>query len=292
MYRLGVYLKGESMAELFILEKISLDKELKDKVLICAQEKAQKVQRLAQEIYKGDTRHFRYCDDVERLAAVLKAAEKTYEMYKQKGIAESVFESTFDDVRIWCENNGGKGLGNYGWLKNHICFELFKLGRLQFQMFTAGKAVAALPNVPFKSGDKLLYVHIPQGEKLDFESCVSSFKEAKKFFGKYFPEFEYKYLFCESWLLYEGNRDFMKSESNIIRFADMFNIHCNLPLQSQHFERIFGVSKPVMLKSKAIKKLPENTSLQKAAKAYVLNRGKFGVGVGTVKEEFAVMDSR
>lgn len=272
-----------------IAEKIKLDKELKKKVILYAENNEQKVLKLAKELSRGETKHLRHGNDLMRLAVVLKAAETTYKKYKSKGIPENIFESTFDDVRIWCENNSNRGLKNYGWLKNHVNFELFKLGRLQFQMLIANQGTM-LPNMPFKKGDKLLYVHIPQGEKLNFESCVSSVHAAVEFFGKYFPEYDYKFFFCESWLLYENNQKFMKSDSNIIKFAGMFNIHCNLPLQSQTYERVFGVSKPPLLKS-SVRDLPETTSLQKAAKAYKLSGGRFGIGAGTVKKEFVNLEN-
>ncbi|MCM1544815.1 MAG: acyltransferase domain-containing protein [Ruminococcus sp.] len=271
--------------ELKTLNKIKLDEKLKAQVILCANNNEKKVLTLSKKLNHGNTRHLKRCDDIVRLAVVLKAAEKTYEKYVSKGIPESIFVNTFDDVRIWCKNNSNKGLENYGWLKNHVKLELFKLGRLQFQMFTATRNASKIPNVPFKCGDKLLYVHIPQGEKLNFESCVSSIQEANEFFKTYFPEYNYKYFFCESWLLYEGNQNFMKSNSNILKFAGLFDIHSNFDSESQTYERIFNINKVPQLKSD-IANLPETTSLQKAAKAYALSGRKFGIGAGTIKKEF------
>ena len=43
--------------------------------------------------------------------------------------------------------------------------KLFKIGRLQFQMYKAPMG-PDYTKLPFKRGDNLLYIHIPQGEKL------------------------------------------------------------------------------------------------------------------------------
>ena len=56
----------------------------------------------------------------------------TFAKYKKLGIDDSVFYNTMRDIKIWCKNNGNKGLNNWGWIKNHLKCELFKLGRLQF----------------------------------------------------------------------------------------------------------------------------------------------------------------
>lgn len=72
-----------------------------------------------------------------RLAVVLKSFERTHDFYKSKIISDDVFYDTIKDAAVWCENNQNNGLKNYRWLHNHASGKLFKIGRLQFQMYKA-----------------------------------------------------------------------------------------------------------------------------------------------------------
>ncbi len=196
-----------------------------------------------------------------------------------------------DDIRIWCENCNNAGLNNIDWLQNHIAFKLFRIGRLQFQFFTYENSEASDSLLPFSTGEKLVYIHIPQGEKLTQENCVQSIKSATLFFERHFPEYRYDYYFCESWLLYENNVCFMNERSNIVKFMSLFDIHYSVHDEAQALERIFGANKTIIenicdsksaKRADAIRKLPESTSIQKSAKKYLINGNKLGVGVGTI----------
>ena len=208
------------------------------------------------------------------LAVILKLAVDVRARYDEKGIDEKIYYDTMSDIKIWCEKTGNKGIKEYMWLRNHVRFELFRLGRLQLQIYECKNKTLLYNKLPFAYGDKLIYVHIPEGEKLSEESCRKSFLEAKEFFSEFFPDYKYDYYFCESWLLFEGNRDFMSSDSNIVKFMDLFE-HCySVKIDVQAIERIYG-------KRKLFKKnYGENTSLQRQAKEYMLSGNKLGTGVG------------
>lgn len=217
-------------------------------------------------------------NDVVRLAVILECAKRVKSRYDEAGISDEIYCSTMSDIKIWCENNGNKGLKNYGWLSNHVKFGLFRLGRLQFQLYECKNKTLLYKKLPFSYGENLIYVHIPQGEKLNYDECIKSFRTAGEFFKKHFPDYNYKYYFCESWLLYEGNRDFMKADSNILKFSSLFSHVYSVKIDEQAIERIFG-------KRKLFKKCyPEKTSLQKSAKAYMQKGGKLGVGIGYINQ--------
>ena len=180
------------------------------------------------------------------------------------------------DIKIWCEKTGNKGIKQYMWLQNHVKFELFRLGRLQFQIYPCKNKTLLYNKLPFKFGDNLIYIHIPEGEKLSEDKCKESLSLARVFFNKYFPDFNYDYFFCESWLLFEGNRDFMKNDSNIVKFMSLFN-HCySVKIDVQPIERIYG--KRELFK----KKYSENTDLQRRVKAYMLSGNKLGFGIAVI----------
>lgn len=74
----------------------------------------------------------------------------------------------------------------------------------------------------------------------------------------------------------------MDKNSNIVKFSKLFDLNYSLFYENQTYERLFGIRNVPVLKSQ-IKTLPENTSLQKNAKRYKLSNGRFGLGIGTIK---------
>lgn len=216
--------------------------------------------------------------DMMRLAVVARSLEKTRRIYERLGIGREIFLDTIKDVGIWCGNNQNRGLENYQWLSFHVRGELFRLGRLQFQLDRCGEEFVR-PELPLKAGEPVIAIHIPQGEKLICEDCISSIRRAPDFFGKYFPEHTYRYFFCESWLLYGKNAAFMEPESNIERFRGLFDPAFDIEDDDQAIERIFGERRA------DVRDYPEETSLQRSAKRYMLAGNKMGMGVATIPRE-------
>ena len=70
----------------------------------------------------------------------------------------------------------------------------------------------------------------------------------------------------------------MAENSNIVKFMDMFEICYNIKVDVQAVERIFGKRRFF------VKSYPENTDLQKRAKAYMLSGNKLGIGVSVIKK--------
>lgn len=70
--------------------------------------------------------------------------------------------------------------------------------------------------------DYLLALHIPGGEGYTPERVKQSCEEALQFFGKYYPEYDYKGIWSESWLFDPGLREILPPEKNIIRVQKQF----------------------------------------------------------------------
>lgn len=155
--------------------------------------------------------------------ALLYMCEALSKGYEEKGIPEEILYETLKDIRIWTdiwtEIKGELFLGQVFWLKYHLTMRLFRIGRLQFCHDEKGKAY---PEVGIKETDGTLDVHIPADGKLDIEECRRSFVMAKEFYARYFPEKQFTYFNCHSWLLDETLKKYLPPESNIIRFGDMF----------------------------------------------------------------------
>ena len=236
----------------------------------------EKITALSEKCLREGFKPLRKESDIVRLGVILTCAVRVKDQYEKMGISDEIYYSTMSDIKIWCDNNEGRGLKNYSWLSNHVKCELFRLGRLQFQIYPCKNKTLLYKKLPFSYGENLVYVHIPQGEKLSEEECIKSFRMAEEFFKEYFPDYIYRYYFCESWLLFEGNKDFMKPDSNIVSFMNLFTHAYSIKVDEQAISRIFG-------KRKLFKKnYPENTSLQKSAKAYMQKGGKLGVGVAYI----------
>ncbi len=253
-----------------------LDSNLEKQLIEYISSHGKKINSLAEKCKKHGFSCLAKCSDMMRLAVCIAYIKYTEEDYKWLGIDESILKDTMSDIGIWCRNNDNKGLKNYPWIKNHLKAELFKIGRLQYQLYTCYNATFDYSQLPFKKGEQTVFIHIPQGEKLNFADCVKSIKSAKEFFTKHLPVYKFEYFICESWLLYEENWQFMKPSSNILQFQSLFDIVMSKPDDRQAIERIFG-------KRKLIKKhYSERTSLQKSAKEFMLSGGKMGEGVGII----------
>lgn len=258
-----------------LANKINLNSELKNKVLSLVKKDRAKLISLCK---KADNDNFKSVfakNDMIKLAvALLYSVEFTYPKYQKAVISDEIYFETMKDIAVWCENNNNKGLKNLPWIKNHLNFELFKLGRLQFQFYKCNNKLLDYSLFPFDYGEKVIYVHIPQDEKLVYAECVNSLKNAKSFFGEYFPNYDFDYFFCESWLLYGENWQFMNSSSNILQFSTLFDLVYSFDDDRQAIERIFGKRQPIK------SKYQENTALQRSAKRFMQNGGKLGEGIG------------
>lgn len=247
---------------------------------------AQECERLY-ELYKKD--HNEFFEDVLKkednglwfLWLYSNMACKVYDRYMEQGITEKIFWDTFQDIRFWCENTerefGIMGLAVYEWFYRHIDMLLFRFGRLQFEKMEMEHSIAEKENnatdqreLSVEKGAQIINIHIAQGEPLIWEECEKSIERAKKFWGDDKP------YVCHSWLLYPGLDEVLSEKSNIREFREHFRV-----LQVDYKEReaewrVFGK----VLKN--VVEYPEDTSLQKRVKEYLLGGKCLGNGWGVM----------
>lgn len=157
------------------------------------------------------------CGDGKRnLLSFLYFAHLLEKRYAEKGISGEIFLHTMGDIvtwtNTWSQIKGGLYLGELSWLANHLSMRLFRLGRLQFCM---GQD---------KDRGNVIEIHIPEGAPLDPVECRTSIEQAKTFFAEFFPEFEYAYFSCHSWLLDSTVGEYLGENSNITKFRNLFEI--------------------------------------------------------------------
>lgn len=205
----------------------------------------------------------------------IKLAADTYEEYRKEKIADIVYDQTFYDITLWCKECFRKyrvyGLEEVGWLGLSVKRKLFRLGRLQFEPITAEERLEGQKETVQK-GEEVLNVHIPAGEPLDYEKCMESFRLAEEFFGG-----RYQTYVCDSWVLSWHLKEVLPEESNIIRFQNLFEVTKVYYAYPQAEQRIFED----VLEDKSA--YPEETTLQRKAKEYILSGKDLGIGVGFMK---------
>lgn len=164
-------------------------------------------------------------DGKRNLLSFLFFCEKLQKKYKDMDIDEEILYDTLSDIVYWTVTwskiKKELYLGELNWLKDHFKMNLFKLGRLQFCMSTARQDV---PEKFLVKGDPIIDIHIPAVGPLNNEECMKSINTAKRFFGKYFPEYKYKAFVCHSWLLDPGLKKMLHDDTNIIKFQNLFHI--------------------------------------------------------------------
>lgn len=204
----------------------------------------------------------------------LQFARDLYADFKEQGLSDRVYLDTFHDITIWCDtcyrDYGEYGIEEYDWIYNHISMRLFRIGRLQYEKTLLWEDVV-VDGVTYHKGMRILNVHIPEGSPLREEECRESLENAKKIFP------DYQALFCNSWLLFPDLKEILPEASNILKFQQLFRLY-QVKLEGQEArERIFG------RKLEKVEDYPEDTTLQRAAKEYLLQGKRLGNGIAMVK---------
>ena len=198
------------------------------------------------------------------------------EIYKQNGLSEELLYETMSDLRAKLyESRSLKGVwGNFVafWYGIFYRLSIFRLGRLEYEKKILDRDVLSL-----KAGTPILSCHIPSDGRLSKEDVINSLKKAYDFF----PEFRTNGLLpilCSSWLLYPPMMDkvFPKG-SNLYEFASLFTIESEREdAQNPDLWRVFNVT----YTDGCITALPEDTSLRRSLKAYLLEGKNMGSGIG------------
>ncbi len=216
------------------------------------------------------------------LLTVILLSRKMRERLLKLGLTKRIIATTLYDLK-WKMEEGKKihgvvGTEHFDWYTRFLELRLFALGRLQFELRSYQGETVTVGERMIKEGTPVLYTHIPRcGAPLDIKLCNASFKEATKVFSKLLGIEDIPIL-CSSWLLYPKNRDFLPEDSNIVRFMNRFTV-----FSVEHCRRDRNSVIPFVFEAKMntkIEDLPEETSLQRAYKAHLLDGGRMGVGKG------------
>lgn len=213
-------------------------------------------------------------DGMRMLAVMLRAAEMSWEKYKEAGINEEIFVSTMKCFSRFVNESMERG-GRYYfnrdfWTPRQLSLQLFRIGELEYELIDENE-------------EKYVSIHIPSDADLNMAALCRSYEDVCDFLKRYFPEFAGAGMSCESWLLSPALKELLPAESRIIRFQENFVIEKVMPDVNDYAEWVYGIEGEH--KQLDIDSLPEKTSLQRAMKRFLAEGGKVGIAFGRLKEE-------
>ncbi len=185
--------------------------------------------------------------------------------HQERGIPDDVSWATLADLgqnmAIYRRMHGDGGVGAHNWLTLHFRGAIYWLGRLQFNRSRIRFDAATLERlgVGFHHGDPAIGVHIPETGPMSPDACDASFRWARDFFGRYFPEDRVRIATCGSWLLDEQLAEYLPADSNIIRFQRRFHLAPGgFPADQEIVRFVFRRT------AAELDELPQRTTLERA----------------------------
>lgn len=215
------------------------------------------------------------------LLFLLCGCEELEKKYYTAGYSEKLFLDTMKDLKYkldeCLEVEGVAGVFTYGWFLDYYRMKRFYLGRFQFEFIEFPKFAFSVNGYTVRKGEKVLNMHIPSnGISLTDEVRLGAYKEAYEFFKKDFPK-GYIPMCCNSWLLYPENEKIFPENSNLLKFMHDFAIVDGGDLDGFAVQwRVFGIKEGEI----PYEDLPENSSLQRAMKKWIVVNRHHGTGQG------------
>lgn len=208
-------------------------------------------------------------------------SKRLREYYRIRGISDEIFYNSMLDLKYKlkeCELVKGI-VGSFVcfWFPRFFKMTRFALGRLQFEINT-WKRNYTKGNKTIKEGDPVINVHIPRTETpLLHEDCQRAYAMAANFFKDSFKETPVAFC-CHSWLLMPELSSLLKETSNIKKFASDFDIIENGYRDQGVYNDVWRLFD--MDYNGDLTALPENTSLRRIYKQYLIDGGREGYGLG------------
>ena len=208
-------------------------------------------------------------DGFRHLWAMLRCAMTTREMYRKFGLSDRIYSDTMSCFSRFVREHRGS-YGSYGfdrewWTVRQISCLLFRIGQLEYEL-------TALDGKP------VLSLHIPTDVDFSKELLKGSLAEARDLLGRVFPQYRNAPVFCRSWLLSPVLKDLLPETSRILAFQEFFDI---APVEVECRGILVWVFRNPRL---PYDQLPEETSLQRKLKAFLLSGGCFVDGKGYLKD--------
>jgi hypothetical protein len=205
------------------------------------------------------------------LAFMMHTGLTTYQEYIRRGISKQIYTDTLGCfsrfVREYYESFGCYGFDREWWTVRELTLKEFRLGELEYEMVE-------------EDDQRLISIHIPSDAKLDNQKCRESYRKAKSFFAEYVGDYAEAEYFCDSWLLSPNLKEVLSETSNIISFQEDFILDSFDPEARDYMLWVFKNG------DLSLDEVPQNTSLQRKMKEYLMNGGKIGTARGHLNKEY------
>lgn len=197
-------------------------------------------------------------DGIKMLWEELNIARLSFDAYRTKGIPTDIFTDTMKFCTRFL----------LAYYKIHSCYRFVWGWWFSRQLSLREFRIGALE---YEFGEKnCVHLHIPSGADLTMTSVLKSLSQFQDFCKQYYPEWKTEKVECASWLLSPALTNILKDNSNILAFQKMFDVveidYESMAVLDWVFPGFDTVSD----------KLPEETSLQRNMKKYLLAGGKIG----------------
>ena len=208
-------------------------------------------------------------------------SKRLRELYKQNGISDKIWFDSMCDLKwkLWeCKAvKGSWGSFVAGWFPGFFNLTRFALGRLQFEIVEFDGEYEK-DGKKLKKGDKVINVHIPRTlTPLDKESRDDAYAQAAEFFSGMTDGAPIAFV-CSSWLLYPEAEKILPAHSNIRGFmADYDIIRSKVDEEGDYHNmwRLFDMDF-----TGDFNDYPEDSSLRRAYKKFLLDGNRTGSGYG------------
>lgn len=204
-------------------------------------------------------------DGCKILALMLRCCDRTWERYQAQGLSPKVFLDTMGCfsrfVRECRVHRGYWGFDRAFWTPRQLSGVLFRIGTLEYEL---------LPN-------GTISLHIPSDASLEDGAVEDSFRRARALLNEKFPQWREAPVVCASWLLSPELSALLPEKSRILAFQRRFAV-TGVEESEDYREWVFKDS------HSPLEALPENTTLQKNLKAFLLSGRPFHIGAGRFLE--------
>lgn len=189
---------------------------------------------------------------------------KAWETYQKLGLSEAVYLDTMACFSRFVREHK-VSFGHYGfdrgfWTTRQTGCKLFRIGMLEYELLE-------------ESGIKAVSIHIPSDADLSLPLLRSSYENARALIERTFPEFTDVPWVCGSWLLSPDLKALLPAESKILQFQKSFTL-IQTPISDDYKEWVYK------REDIPTQELPENTTLQRNLKAFLLTGNPFHNGEG------------
>lgn len=163
------------------------------------------------------------------------------------------------------ESYGTYAFDREWWTVRQISTQLFRIGELEYELV--------------EDADKrYISLHIPSDAILQEEEIGKSYWKAKKLVKEAFPEYSAAKIICRSWLLSPALKEALHEGSHILAFQKLFDIELTGKEETEYIQWVFKNPKL------APADYPEQTSLQRNLKKYLLSGGTVMEAEGRLRE--------